>query len=167
MISMPAIGGIPHLHHEVSTPRGDTLAIRRPRHCIDTTNMPAIGEDMPAIGGIPCLRRAIIASRGDALAIGRPRLRNHMISMPAIGEDMPAIGCIPYLHCTIIASRGDALAIGRPGYCIDTGEMSMISIESFAMGGSSGRLGCGDGVALECGGSVGRRATRSDERRDT
>src|SRR6266487_3793102 len=72
--------------------------------------------------------------------------------MPAIGEDMPAICCIPYLHRTIIASRGDALAIGRPGYCIDTGEMSMISIESFAMGGSSGRLGCGDGVALECGG---------------
>src|SRR6266487_2268698 len=139
-------------------------------------SMPAIGEDMPAIGGIPCLRRAIIASRGDALAIGRPRLRNHMISMPAIGEDMPAIGCIPHLYCAIGASRGDALAIGRPGYCIDTGEMSMISIESFAMGGSSGRLGCGDGVALECGGggnlmecggSVGRRATRSDERRDT
>src|SRR6266567_9603794 len=130
-------------------------------------SMPAIDEDMPAIGGIPHLHRDVSTPRGDAPAIGGPGYCIDTINMPAIGEDMPAICCIPYLHRTIIASRGDALAIGRPGYCIDTGEMSMISIESFAMGGSSGRLGCGDGVALECGGSVGRRATRSDERRDT
>src|SRR5260221_357247 len=98
-----------------------------------------------------------------------------MISMPAIDEDMLAIGCIPHLHRMIIASRGDALAIGGPRHCIDTGGMSLISIESLAVGGRSGRLGCGEGVAmgcrrsvdLGCGGSVGRRATRSDERRDT
>src|SRR6266702_4065692 len=105
---MPTIGGIPHLHHEVGTPRGDTFAIRGPGHHIDTTNMPAIGEDMPTIGGIPHLRRAIIASRGDALAI-----------------------------------RG-------PGHRIDTSGMAAISIESCRAGGRSGRLGCGDGVALEC-----------------
>src|SRR6266705_2548669 len=140
------------------------------------TSMPAIGEDMPTIGGIPHLRRAIIASRGDALAIGRPGHRNHMISMATIGEDMLTIGCIPYLCRAVIAPRGDALAIRGPGHRIDTSGMAAISIESRRAGGRSGRLGCGDGVALECGrggnlmgcgGSVGRRATRGDERCDT
>src|SRR6266568_1528283 len=89
---MPTIGCIPHLHHEVGTPRGDTFAIRGPGHRIDTTNMPAIGEDMPTIGCIPHLRRAIIASRGDALAIGRPGHRIDTGGMSTISIESRSVG---------------------------------------------------------------------------
>src|SRR5260221_232200 len=137
--------------------------------------MAAIDVDMPAIGCIPYLHREVITSRGDALAIGRPRRRIDMISMATIDVEMPAVGCIPHLHCAIITRRGDVLAIRRPRHRTDTGGMATISIESRSVGGRSSSLGCGEGVAMRCGGSgdlgcgrsVGRRATRCDERGDT
>src|SRR6266700_3595082 len=113
-------------------------------------SMPAIDEDMPTIGCIPHLHHEVGTSRGDTFAIRGPGHRIHTISMPAIGEDMPTIGGIPHLHCVVGAPRGDTFAIRGPGHRIDTSGMAAISVESCRAGGRSGRLGCGDGVALEC-----------------
>src|SRR5205809_223440 len=89
---MPAIGCIPHLRHEVSAPRGDARAIRRPGQRIDTTSMPAIGEDVPAIGCIPHLHCMIITPRGDALAIRRPCYCIDTSGMPMISIESFAEG---------------------------------------------------------------------------
>src|SRR5258708_10845539 len=89
-----AIDRIPHLHRLITTPRGDALVIRRPRHRFHDIGMAMVGEDVAAIGSIPHLHCAISASRGDALAIGHtcppdrvPCHRIHSTRMSVIGVE--------------------------------------------------------------------------------
>ncbi len=91
---MATTGRIPYLHRLIPTPRGNALAIRRPRQRFHDIGMSMIGEDVATIGSIPHLHRAISASRGDALAIGYtchpdriPCHRIHSTRMPVIGVE--------------------------------------------------------------------------------
>ncbi len=65
----------PHLHRAIAARRGDAPAIRRPRHRIHKTRMPAIGEDVAPIRGIPHLHRLIIAPEAMRLSSKCPHLR--------------------------------------------------------------------------------------------
>src|SRR5579859_5230099 len=69
------------MHSHIRAGRRDTLAIRRPEHCINGSLVPLVAKDDLMTSDLPDIDIAITITRGNQSAIWRPVKRAYWINV--------------------------------------------------------------------------------------